>query len=302
MSIAAKDSTGYSPAVEIVSIEISTNAVTCPPVPAFPRAAAENAGALTQKKIPLVCSGYGSSQRDCFLLMNNTWVQTGSLNQGRYHAQMLPNSPFQNSAHQAIIIGGFYTNTMEVFDGSSWTFIGPFLPISFIAATCSVYINPTTVFMVSGYQGPVPYSPDTYFLNGLEKKWISGPKVIMGRYDHACGRIPSGPNTIKMSTIMAGGSNNGVYLNSVEILDDDTGFWRSGPNLPGPGVAGGRLFPDPRGGIIFIGGSSASGVVGTLYRLRHAGINENWETLVVQTKLKRTSPVIIPIPDEIAVC
>ena len=64
----------------------------------------------------------------------------------------------------------------------------------------------------------------------------------------------------------------------------------------------GRVIEDPRGGVIFIGGSTSSGNTGTLYRLRHAGLNANWETLISQTQLMLVGSAVIPIPDDIANC
>ena len=60
------------------------------------------------------------------------------------------------------------------------------------------------------------------------------------------------------------------------------------------------MFEDPRGGLIVIGGSNPN--PGTLYRLRHAGLNAQWETLVQKSQLNLKNAVAIPIPDEIAIC
>lgn len=109
---------------EIISVETSTVA-TCPSVPDFPKLVFGSAGTLIQQKIPLVCSGY-DERVSCYLLKGNVWQQTGNLNQPRYRSAMLPRSPFQNPTHEAIIIGGFDSvNTMEVFNGTSWTIVGP---------------------------------------------------------------------------------------------------------------------------------------------------------------------------------
>lgn len=284
---------------EIISVETSTVA-TCPSVPDFPKLVFGSAGTLIQQKIPLVCSGY-DERVSCYLLKGNVWQQTGNLNQPRYRSAMLPRSPFQNPTHEAIIIGGFDSvNTMEVFHGTSWTIVGPTLP-TIIGGTCAVYTNPTTIFLLAGNQGSSnPYSRNTYYLDSLKQIWVPGPQVANGRYNHACGRLLKNQNSLILSTIIAGGTNGGP-MNSVEILDDDSGTWRAGPNLPVP-TFGAPIFEDPRGGVIFIGGSTPNGYTGTLYRLRHAGMNANWETLAQISKLMYFNTVAIPIPDEIAQC
>ena len=215
---------------------------------------------------------------------------------------MLPNSPFQNPTHQAITIGGYDTSTMEVFNGTSWSKMGPELPVWKIGMFCALYTNPTTLFIVSGFQGNVMCSQDTYYLNSLEQKWVPGPKVNTGRMGHGCGRIERDQNSGKLSTIVVGGANiQNVAQDSVEILDDDSSTWRAGPKLP-VAASGSAIFKDPRGGLIVVGGNNPSGNFATLYRLRHVGWNAQWETLVPQTKLKVGAAVAIPIPDEIAPC
>ena len=284
----------YSAQTEIINKESSAS-VTCPAVPNFPKVVFGSAGTLIQKKIPLVCSGY-PDLITCYLLKNNAWVQTGSLNQGRYHAVMLPNSPFQNPAHQATIIGGLDANNIEVFNGTSWSVMGPAFNFFKLGASCGVYTNPSTVFIISGIHGSAQYSQDTYYLDSLGQKWVLGPQVTYGRFGHACGRILRSQNGGKLSTLIAGGLGAAGQLDSVEILDDDSSTWRSGPKLPvrADGIS---IFEDPRGGLIVVGGFS-----GNMYRLRHAGLDAQWETLAQQPQLKLTYTVAVPIPDEIAIC
>ena len=281
---------------EIIDLESSAS-VTCPAVPNFPIGAIGSTGALIQGKIPLVCSGY-SNTRNCYLLRNNAWEQTGSLNVDRYISMILPNSPFQNPTHKAIIFGGLSTDTMEVFNGTSWSKMELRLPVV-ISSSCAVYTNPTTIFIVSGNHAGILYSQDTYYFNSLEQKWVSGPKVIKGRLYHSCGRIKRNQNGDQLSTLIVAGFDISVALDSVEILDDDSGTWRSGPKLP-VALGAASMFQDPRGGLIVIGGSSPN--PGTLYRLRHAGWNAQWETLVQKSQLMLKNAVAIPIPDEIAIC
>ena len=90
-------------------------------------------------------------------------------------------------------------------------------------------------------------------------------------------------------------------MDSVEILDDDSCTWRPGPKFPVP-MQGSASFQDPRGGLIVIVGADSSGMDGSLYRLRHAGLSANWEALVPKTKLGLHNTVAIPIPDEIVNC
>ena len=303
MSTGMKQDGTYTAGSEIINIETSTS-VTCPPVPNFPKSVTGSTGVLIQKKIPLVCSGY-PDRTTCYLLKNNAWVQTGNLNDSRYSGVMLPNSPFQDPTHQATIIGGYDTNTMEVFNGTSWSLMGPSLPVVYIAMMCAVYTNPTTIFIVAGNTEKYESSQDTYYFNSSEQKWVSGPKVLQARHAHTCGRIQRDQNGGKLSTLMAAGVYNMVNLDSVEILDDDSSTWRAGPKLPGA-LNGASMFEDPRGGLIVVGGGISPGVVSAissnLYRLRHAGSNAQWETLAQKTQLMVMYSLAIPIPDEIALC
>ena len=300
VSTGKKQDESYSAGSEIINVESSTS-VTCPPVPDFPKPVLGSTGILIQKKIPLVCSGH-PDKTTSYLLKNNVWVQTGSLNVPRYSGTMLPNSPFQNPTHQATIIGGFDTTTMEVFNGTSWSLMGPSFPGNYIALTCAVYINPTTIFVVAGNQNANYFSKYTYYFNSLEQKWVSGPNVIQGRCAHTCGRIQRNPNGGQLSTIMVSGVANGIKVDTVEILDDDSSTWRAGPKLP-DSLDGASMFEDPRGGLIVVGGKNAVGMnTGKLYRLRHAGSNAQWETLAQVSKLELMNSIAIPIPDEIAIC
>ena len=303
MSTGWKQDGSYTNGSEIINIETST-LVACPPVPNFPKAVTGSTGVLIQKKIPLVCSGH-PDRTTCYLLKNNAWVQTGSLNVSRYSSVMLPNSPFQDPTHQATIIGGYSTNTVEVFNGTSWSLMKPVLPVTFLGLACAVYTNPTTIFIVAGEDNINQYSQKTYYFNSLEQQWVPGPKVMTGRFAHACGRIQRNQNGGKLSTIVVGGIYNLANLDSVEILDDDSSTWRAGPKLPGA-LNGAAMFEDPRGGLIVVGGGISPGVVSAissnLYRLRHAGSNAQWETLAQKTQLMVMHSLAIPIPDEIALC
>jgi hypothetical protein len=282
---------------EIINVETSAT-VSCPSANYFPTKVFSSEGILLRKSIPFVCSGYNDNT-NCFSLKNNVWELAGRLNHARYKAVMMPKSPFQHPDHEAIIIGGFGgIRTMEVFNGTTWSLTEPALPIN-IGGACAVYANPSTVFLIAGVHGS-PYSQNTYYLNGNEKQWVPGPKLNNGRYNHVCGRLIRSQNSAQLSTIVAGGYSTTI-IDSVEILDDGSSTWRLGPNLP-VATYGASVFEDPRGGVIVIGGATPSGNSGSMYRLRHAGLDAKWETLVQQAMRKLYNSVAIPIPDELSLC
>jgi hypothetical protein len=72
-----------------------------------------------------------------------------------------------------------------------------------------------------------------------------------------------------MSIIVVGGS----YLSSVEILDEGSNKWQTGPELPF-GIEDSQMVEDQIGGVVLIGGrSSLVDNLDTLYQLPHGGLD-----------------------------
>ena len=73
-----------------------------------------------------------------------------------------------------------------------------------------------------------------------------------------------------MSIIVAGGWL-GSEISKVEILDEGSNKWQTGPELPF-GITESQMVEDQNGGVVLIGGLGSSfGNLDTLYQLPHGG-------------------------------
>jgi hypothetical protein len=72
-----------------------------------------------------------------------------------------------------------------------------------------------------------------------------------------------------------GGWDGGLYLSSVEILQEGSYEWQTGPELPF-GVSVSQMLEDKNGGVVLIGGYSSNGSLDTLYLLPHGGQDALW--------------------------
>ena len=283
---------------EVIDIETSSTR-TCEAFPHYPVSTGESSAVLLYNKVPFVCGGLFSN-RTCNLYDQKTWQPTGALNDYRAISLMLPKSPFQNQAHLATIMGAKYSRTMEVFDGTSWSYIKPSMPVVMFAF-CGVYINETTIFVMGGHAQNGHLS-SSYYMNSDYREWTPGPAMVDNRSGHSCGRILTSQYSKIFSTIVVGGNGAAAQiLSSVEILDDGSNSWRKGPDLPIKVVAA-SFVEDPRGGIIIVGGHLGSGATGNIYRLKHAGPDAQWEKLPQQSSLMRFWTAAVMIPNELANC
>ena len=282
----------------IEAVDFETSRVTkCPAVPSLPVSVRGGAGGLINNQTPLVCSGIPKYNK-CYLFQGGTWNQTGSFNTGRAHFVGLPNSPFGDPLHLFLILGGDLALTIEVFDGSSWKVVGPIAPTDFYVS-CAVYINSSTILVTGGTQGSVPYSSRTFYMNAILGRWIQGPSLISGRFGHGCERILRSSKAQEFSSIVVGGTN-GILLSSVEILDDHSSFWRSGPSLP-TGTYSAPLVSDPRGGVIYIGGDIGV-LTPNIYRLRNLDLGSTWELLPHKLTTPRQWHTAFLMPDDLFQC
>ncbi len=106
-----------------------------------------------------------------------------------------------------------------------------------------------------------------------------------------------------MSIIVAGGYiDDSSYLSSVEILDEGSNEWQTGPELPF-GIAESQMVEDQNGGVVLIGGFSSSvGILDTLYQLPHGGQDAVWTKMEQQMKFGRQSHTAFLVPDNIVDC
>jgi hypothetical protein len=91
-------------------------------------------------------------------------------------------------------------------------------------------------------------------------------------------------------------------LSSVEILDEGSNQWKTGPELPF-GIFVSQMIEDQNGGVALIGGESSSGDnLGTLYKLPHGGQDAVWTRMKQKLKDGRRYHTAFLVPDNIVDC
>ena len=105
-----------------------------------------------------------------------------------------------------------------------------------------------------------------------------------------------------MSIIVAGGYDDSSYLSSVEILDEGSNEWQTGPELPFA-IYDSHMVEDQNGGVILIGGESSSvGTLDTLYQLPHGGQDAVWTKMEQKMKIGRHRHTAFLVPDNFVDC
>jgi hypothetical protein len=171
----------------------------------------------------------------------------------------------------------------------------PSLPVT-INGHCMVTVNSTTVMAIGGWQNDQISGKTFYFTFG-EESWTEGPELKINRVDHSCGKIRRNKDSQEMSIIVAGGYGSS-RLSSVEILDDGSNEWQTGPELPS-GIDESQMVEDQNGGVVLIGGL---GNLDTLYQLPHGGQDAVWTKMEQKMKTGRNSHTAILVPDNIVDC
>jgi hypothetical protein len=91
-------------------------------------------------------------------------------------------------------------------------------------------------------------------------------------------------------------------LSSVEILDEGSNEWQTGPELPFE-IIGAQMVEDQNGGVVLIGGkSSSSENLDSLYQLPHGGLDAVWTKMEQKMKTGRSGHTAILVPDNIIDC
>jgi hypothetical protein len=104
-----------------------------------------------------------------------------------------------------------------------------------------------------------------------------------------------------MSIIVAGGWYGSSYLSSVEILDEGSNEWQTGPELPF-GITGSQMVEDQNGGVVLIGGQSSSLSLVTLYQLPHGGQDAVWTKMEQKMKTARSEHTAFLVHDNTVEC
>ena len=190
-------------------------------------------------------------------------------------------------------------NSAEMLTEEGWKSNIPSLPVN-IYAHCMVTVNSTTVMAIGGWQNYHDSGKTFYFTFG-EESWTEGPELKNSRGYHSCGRIRRNKLSQQMSIIVAGGWL-GSEISSVEILDEGSNEWQTGPELPF-GITESQMFEDQNGGVVLIGGSSSSvDFLDTLYQLPRGGQDAAWTKMEQKMKIGRTYHTALLVPDNFVDC
>jgi N-acetylneuraminic acid mutarotase len=105
-----------------------------------------------------------------------------------------------------------------------------------------------------------------------------------------------------MSIIVAGGYYSGS--SSVEILDEGSNEWQTGPELPFE-IIYSQMVETQNGGVVLIGGESLADFVfslDSLYQLPHGGQDAVWIKMEQNMQIGRYEHTAFLIPDNIVDC
>jgi hypothetical protein len=226
------------------------------------------------------------------------WVSSAGMNSVRYSA-----AANQLKGGNLLITGGSNgsdLNSAEILTEEGWKSDIPTLPVT-IYNHCMVTVNSTTVMVIGGKQNK-KFSGKTFYFTFGEEHWTEGPEMKYRGEGHSCGRIRRNNESQGMSIIVVGGFDGSSYLSSVEILEENSNEWKTGPKLPF-GIADSELVEDQNGGVVLIGGQSSSDVnLDTLYQLPHGGLDAVWTKMEQKLEIRRDHHTAFLIPDNIADC
>jgi hypothetical protein len=281
-------------------INIASSSSTCKNPPSFPAKVYLAIGGLGFKGNPIICGGYQNAafSNKCYSLENNEWVSSASMKSVRAWA-----AAAQLKDGKLLVTGGRDVsdlNSAEMLTEEGWKSNIPSLPVT-IYRHCMVTVNATTVMVIGGVQNG-QYSGKTFYFTFGEESWTEGPELKNKRRYHSCGRIRRNKESQEMSIIVAGGYVGSSRLSSVEILDEGSNEWQTGPELPF-GISESQMVEDQNGGVVLIGGSSSSvGNLDTLYQLPHGGQDAVWTKMEQKMKTGRRRHTAFLVPDNFVDC
>ncbi len=191
-------------------------------------------------------------------------------------------------------------NSAEMLTEEGWESNIPTLPVTIIYH-CIVTVNSTTVMAVGGGQNN-QYSGKTFYFTFGEESWTEGPELENKRRWHSCGKIRRNKESQEMSIIVAGGQDGSSTLFSVEILDEGSNEWQTGPELP-LGIHSSQMVETQNGGVYLIGGFSPNfGNLDTLYQLPHGGQDAAWTKMEQKINTVKKRPTAFLVPNNIVEC
>jgi len=295
---------GYNPDIDTCEvINLALSASTCKNPPNFPAKLSHAIGGLGFKENPIICGGRQNSisSNKCYSLKNNEWVSSSSMNSVRVLAV---EAKMQDG--KLLVTGGQDDSgsdlkSAEMLTEEGWESNIPSLPVT-IAAHCMVTVNSTTVMAIGGVENSQDWSGNTFYFSFGEESWTEGPEMKNKRAEHGCGKIRRNKESQEMNIIVAGGWDGSSRLSSVEIMDEDSNEWQTGPELPF-GISSSQMVEDQNGGVVLIGGGSSSvGTLDTLYQLPHGGQDAVWTKMEQKMMTGRFQHTAFLIPDNSVDC
>ena len=227
----------------------------------------------------------------------NDWVPSDSMSSARYYA-----AAAQLKDGRLLVTGGINNsqlNSAEMLTEEGWESTVPSLPVT-IAYHCLVNVNSTTVMAIGGYRNGQS-SKETFYFTFGEESWTEGPKLMIGRNYHSCGRIRRDKDSQEMSIIVVGGFD-GSYISSTEILNESSNEWHTGPELPF-GICLSEIVEYQNEGVVLIGGEgNSNGLLDALFQLPHGGQDASWTEMEQKMKTERYFHSAFLVPDNIADC
>ncbi len=293
---------GNNPGIDTCEvINLASSESTRKNPPNFPVKVYDAIGGLGFKGNPILCGGLpdGYRSNNCYSLENNEWISSASMNSVRVHA-----AAAQLKDGKLLVTGGWdgsaSLNSSEILTEEGWESNIPSLPVT-IQDHCMVTVNSSTVMVIGGYQNGQGYSGKTFFFTLGEESWTEGPALKNKRNSHSCGKIRRNKESQEMSIIVAGGYFS-IFM-SVEILDEGSNEWQTGPELPF-GIDESQMVEDQNGGVVLIGGQSSSSYVtlDTLYQLPHGGQDAVWTKMEQKMQTGRRRHTAFLVPDNIVDC
>jgi hypothetical protein len=227
------------------------------------------------------------------------WVSSASMNSVRVEA-----AAAQLQDGKILVTGGYDASlsdlkSAEILTEEGWERNIPSLPVT-MYGHCMVTVNSTTVMAIGGWQNDQD-SGKTFFFTFGEEIWTEGPELKNKRIYHSCGKIRRNKESQEMSIIVAGGYYVS-FMSSVEILDEDSNEWQTGPKLPFE-IDESQMVEDQNGGVVLIGGYSLSGGnLATLYHLPHGGQDAVWTKMEQKMNTGRRAHTAFMVPDNIVDC
>jgi hypothetical protein len=291
---------GYNPTLDTCEIiDLESSATTCANPPKFPATVYLAVGGLGFKENPVICGGAQNDRYSsrCYSLENNEWVSSHSMNAVRAYA-----AAAQLQDGKLLVTGGSdssFLNSAEMLTENGWESNIPSLPVN-ISDHCMVTVNSTTVMAIGGIQNG-QYSGKTFYFTFGEESWAEGPAVKNKRSFHGCGKIRRDKDSQEMSIIVAGGWDGSSHLPSVDILNEGSNEWQTGPELPF-GIARSQMVEDQNGGVVLVGGESSSTYLDALYQLPHGGQDAAWTKMEQKWKAGRELHTAFTVPDNIVDC